>query len=147
MSDAVKRENGRVWIEGVPELGWGKNRECTFAGALEATLAVTDRPTGYSDLMGYTGLAFRVRWYRGKIGDRWCPSSPVGEFPQEMEAVQNAIGWQFRAEVLLDEETPDMSRFKGDIVASIDAHTHGGDCREGNSSLVLYLERPHTNIW
>ncbi len=77
MSGTVSRENGKTRIEGIPELGWGKNRECTFAGAMEAALLVTDRPTSYNDIMGYTGLAFRVRWYHGKSGDRWCPSSPV----------------------------------------------------------------------
>jgi hypothetical protein len=121
MSVEVKREDGRVWIEDVPELGWGKDRECTFAGALEAALAVTDRATPYSDIMGYTGLAFRTRWYHGRTGDRWCPSSPVGEFPQEIEAIQQAIGWRFRTEILMSEDAPDMSRFRSDIVGSIDA--------------------------
>ena len=44
MGATVKREGSKVWIEGVPSLGWGKERECTFAGALSAALAVTDHP-------------------------------------------------------------------------------------------------------
>ncbi len=117
----VKRENGKVWIDGVPTLGWGKGRECTFAGALEAALAATEHPYRYSDIMGLSGLAFRVRWYQGDIGQRWCPSSPVGEFPEEIAAVQKATGWQLRVEVLLGEENPQMERFAPGIVASIDA--------------------------
>ena len=52
----VKRVDVKVWIESVPLLGWGKDRECTFAGALEAALAVTEHPCNYSDIMGLTGL-------------------------------------------------------------------------------------------
>lgn len=121
MNGTVQRENGRVWIDGVPELGWGRHRECTFAGALEAALSVTDRPTAYRDIMGYTGLAFRVRWYQGRTGRRWCPSSPVGEFPDEIESIQKAIGWSFRVNVLMDEGSPEVSSFRDEIVASIDA--------------------------
>ncbi len=117
----VKREDRKVWIEGVPWLGWGKDRECTFAGALEAALAATEHPCKYSDIMGLTGLAFRVRWYQGDTGKRWCPSSPVGEFPEEIAAIQKATGWQFRDEVLLGEGNPRMERFAPDIVASLDA--------------------------
>lgn len=73
MGATVKRDNGKVWIEGVPSLGWGKDCECTFAGALSAALAL------------------RTRWYHGEIGQRWCPSSPVGEFPQEVEAEEMAL--------------------------------------------------------
>ena len=83
----LKRENGKVWIENVPALAWGKGKECTFAGALEATTAVTAHPEKYSDLMGWSALAFRVRWYHGTNGQpRWCMSSPVGEMPEEYDA-------------------------------------------------------------
>ena len=121
MGATVKREGSKVWIEGVPSLGWGKERECTFAGALSAALAVTDHPCSYTDVMGYTGLAFRVRWYHGHMGLRWCPSSPVGEFPQEIEAIQKATGWRLRCEIDIDAVEPDMARYQADIVSSIDA--------------------------
>lgn len=57
----MKREGDKVWIEGVPTLQWGKNRETTFAGALEAAPAVTRHPYTATQLMGFSGLAFRVR--------------------------------------------------------------------------------------
>ena len=71
--------------------------------------------------MGYTGLAFRVRWYHGHMGLRWCPSSPVGEFPQEIEAIQKATGWRLRCEIEMDAAEPDMAQHQADIVSSIDA--------------------------
>ena len=88
---------------------------------MSAALTVTDHPCSYSDVMGYTGLAFRVRWFHGETGQRWCPSSPVGEFPEEIEAIQKATGWRLRCEVELDKTELDMGKYRGDIVASIDA--------------------------
>jgi len=120
MAAAVKREDGNVWIEGVSTLGWGRQRECTFCGALEAATTVTARPFGYDDLMGWSGLAFRVRWYHGDTGQRWCPSSPVGEFPEEIAALQKATGWELRG-LMGEEGAPNMDRHAPEIVASIDA--------------------------
>jgi hypothetical protein len=117
MKASVKREDGKVWIENVPTLGWGTGRECTFAGALEAATAVTERPCKYSDLMGWSSLAFRLRWYHGDTGQRWCPSSPVGEFPDEIAALQKATGWELRP--VLD--GGHMDRHASEIVSSIDA--------------------------
>jgi RNA polymerase sigma-70 factor (ECF subfamily) len=108
-------------LDNVPALGWGRGRECTFAGALEAALAVTDHPYSYEDVMGLTGLAFRVRWYQGRVGQRWCPSSPVGEGEEEIEAFQRATGWPLRVEVRMGQEPARMEDFAPDIVASINA--------------------------
>jgi hypothetical protein len=117
----VKREGNRVWIEGVPALRWGTRKECTFCGALEAALAVTKSPVRYNDLMGVSGLAFRVRWYRGDVGDKHCPSSAAGEFPQEIAAIVKATGWPLRCEAHMGEPASVMAAYVPQIVASIDA--------------------------
>jgi len=106
---SVRRENGRVWIEGVPELRWGQSGECTFAGALAAALFVTPHPVSYADLMGYSGLAFRVRWYRRFDQADWCPSSPVGEFSEEIRTVAGAIGWHVDQESQMGKDQPQMN--------------------------------------
>jgi len=114
----VKRDGNKVWVDGVPALGWDKH-QCTFAAALEAATAVTERPVTYTHIMGVTGLAFRTRWFQGRAGQKWCPSSPVGEFPEEIEAVQKATGWPLI--VVCEPENLRMERFAKDIAASIDA--------------------------
>ena len=115
-------EFARKVLEAVPTLGWGRDRECTFIGALEAALAVTPHPYPYSDLMGCSGMAFRVRWqHRNRPEDGWCPSCTVGEFPEETEAVSRATGWQFRHVTHFDDPAPDMARYAPEIVAAIDA--------------------------
>jgi len=60
---------------------------------LEAALAVTDHPYKYSDIMGFTGLAFRTRWFCGNERGRWCPSSAAGEMPEAAQAVAKATGY------------------------------------------------------
>ena len=106
-------------IENVPVLGWGKGRECTFAGALEAATAATKHPHNYADIMGWTGLAFRVRWFCGNERVRWCGSCAVGEMEDEIASAAEATGWGLRVEVHQNE--PDMSRFAPEIIASINA--------------------------
>ena len=109
-------------LEGIPELGWGVRKECTYCGALEAALTLTEHPYDYPTIMGVTGLAFRTRWYQGQADYmRWCPSSAVGEFPEEDEAFRQATGWRFWVEAHLNEEQPKMGRFAADVVKSINA--------------------------
>ena len=117
----IKRDGEKVVIEGVPVLAWGKSGECTFAGAVEAALAATRYPYSYNRIMGYSGLAFRVRWYRRQDKPGWCPSSPVGEFPDEIAAVAKATGWQFHYESKMGQDHADMTEFAPAIAESIDA--------------------------
>jgi len=90
---SAQEPHNPVVIPGIPSLGWGRGRECTFAGALEAALAVTPHPATYQQIMGWSGLAFRTRWFRNNTEPIWCPSSPVGEFQPEIEATAAATGW------------------------------------------------------
>lgn len=120
LGGSVRRDQDRVWIEGVPTLNWDMGKTCTFAGSLEAALSVTKHPVSYAELMGVSGLAFRTRWYQGTSGQRWCPSSPVGEFPEEIAAVEKATGWQLRTVCMLDQKDPRMEEFQKELTDSID---------------------------
>jgi hypothetical protein len=117
----VRKENARTWIEGVPELRWGQSGECTLAGALSAALSVTPSPSGYADLMGWSGLAFRFRWYRRFDEPGWCPSSPVGEFSEEITAAAKASAWEIEQETRMGQDHPDMSPCAPAIRQSIEA--------------------------
>ena len=70
-------------LDGVPKLGWGKDIECTFFGALDATLRFLKEPVDYVYLMGVSAAAFRLSFHQPD----WCPSSPdaaVNEiYPQQ----------------------------------------------------------------
>ncbi len=114
-------EFARRVIDGVPTLKWGTGRECTFAGALEAATAVTKHPCRYSDIMGYTALAFRTRWYRTDDGADWCSSSPCGEFDEEIEAATRATGWQLTTRMGRSESQPHMEQYASDYIAELNA--------------------------
>jgi hypothetical protein len=91
----------QVSVPGVMTLGWGRHKETTYVGALESALSVTDRPYRYEELMAVSGLAFRIRWWRGVDGEgqQFCPSSPVGEFKPEINRLGEAIGWEQSVDV------------------------------------------------
>lgn len=112
----IVRTGEATRIQGVPALAWGGKRDNTFAGALAAALSITKRPVSYEDLMGFSGLAFRVRWHA-----QFCPSSPVGEMPEEIEAIEKVTGWKIQVDVQLGQKNPDMAAFLPKIIASLDA--------------------------
>ncbi|HEY0947176.1 MAG TPA: hypothetical protein VGD81_17975 [Opitutaceae bacterium] len=97
------------------------DKECTFIGALEAALAVDGTPYDYNTLMGWSALAFRVRWYRGESGARWCPSSAVGEFADELSALRRATGYTLTAELRTDHPEPHMEQFVSRILEELSA--------------------------
>ena len=117
----LPEEFARKVLENVPKLGWGTNRECTFIGALEAALAATQHPFSYSDMMGWSGLAFRTRWMSRDSEPRWCPSSPVGEMDEEILAVEKATGWPLRVAFVEKEHAERVAALTADFVASINS--------------------------
>ncbi|MGD8240380.1 MAG: hypothetical protein PVH68_17630, partial [Armatimonadota bacterium] len=121
---SLRREDGKVWIEGVPTLTWGESSDITFVGAMEAALAATEHPYTADQIMGYSGLAFRVRWTPdGATGGKgWCPSIAVGEFPEHQQAVASATGWRFDiVDEMADEGNPRMGRYADRIAAGIES--------------------------
>jgi len=100
---ALEHKEVNLWVGNVPKVAWRQGKDCTFIGALEAAMALTFRPCDYADLMGYSGLAFRTRWFRNPEGVatpygtlRWHPVSPHGEGPDEVAAIGRATGWNLR---------------------------------------------------
>ncbi|MBI5831574.1 MAG: hypothetical protein HZB16_04585 [Armatimonadetes bacterium] len=107
-------------IEDVPNLGWGQGKDCTFAGALEAASRPTAHPLAYSDIMGLSGLAFRVRWSNDQTRTRWCPSSTVGELPEEQRALAAGLGWSLPASYA-EPEGRDLDALRLRIIDSLHA--------------------------
>ena len=118
-----------TWVGGTTQVGWMQGKDCTFIGALESALAPTACPYSYTDLMGYSGLAFRTRWFQNpEAGEtpwgtqRWHPISPHGEGPDELAALSTATGWRFRREDLpQDRNDPAYQHLITDLVLSVNA--------------------------
>jgi hypothetical protein len=118
----IINEAGKIYIEAVPQLAWGKGKECTFLGALESALSVTASPPTYENLMGWSAVAFRTRWYRGDTGRHWCPSSPIAETPEELTLLRQAIGWELPVLCCMD----DTPRTPADFVEVVAAEIRAG---------------------
>lgn len=88
----------KVVLKNVPPLGWGKN-ECTFIGALDASLRFLGEKVDYIDLMGMSRAAFRI-----SLSYEWCPSSP-DMFSRDDAA--SFLGYFLRRRVL-NENSEDM---------------------------------------
>lgn len=117
--------NGKYVRGAPPYRGFGE-RVCSLAGALETALAATPRPSSYADLMGYSGLAFRTRWFHNpqRLGTPygkgpWHPVSPHGEQPEVLQAIAAATGWQFRLETFASEDRLRRDQLTTDLVLSV----------------------------
>ena len=116
----VRRENGRTWVERVKKLKFEDGRDCTFIGALEEALLATQRPYKYHDLMGLSGLAFRVRWGNEDTKTKWCGSCAIGEMPDEQALLPRLTGWSLPTQ-WIDAKKRDSEALRKRIVASINA--------------------------
>lgn len=122
LAGRLVRQDGRVWIDGVLELAYGRSGVTTYAGALEAALAATPHPYSYDDIMGYTGLAFRTRWYRRLDTPGWCPSCVVGEMGPEIRKTEAATGWRFTLLHRMErEDDPHMEEFSEQMIAALES--------------------------
>jgi len=131
---AMRREAGKVWIDGVPSLAepglkapwlnvpWlaRTSKTCAFAVALEAALSVTERPVSYDEIMALSGMAFRTRWLDGENGPTGCPCAPVGETPDVKRRLPSTIGWQIEEYAADGWDKPPMQEAKVAVVCSID---------------------------
>jgi hypothetical protein len=133
MRNHVMESGNQVWIQGVMTLGWGRHKETTYVGALESALSVTDRADSYEELMAVSGLAFRIRWWRGEGGEgqQFCPSSPVGEFETEIHRIGDAIGWAQSVDIRFDRPNgqygfeDSLSRIQASIDAGVPVLCYG----------------------
>ena len=82
-------------LDNIPTLSWERDGQTTYCGALAAALSATEHPYSYVDLMGLSGLAFRILWPRREGEPQWCHSCAVGELPEEGHAIEEATGWRF----------------------------------------------------
>lgn len=133
----IQRENGKVWIKNVRNLKFKEGQDCTFAGAITEAMRVTEHPYVYSDVMGLSGLAFRVRWCNEDTKTKWCSSCAIGEMPDEQTALAELTGWNLPTE-WLSAENRDNEKLREKIVASIDAGKPVVAYPEGWNMAVVY---------
>ncbi len=67
----LKEDNGRVWLEGVEGFSFAQ-KVCSTLAVQAEVMRVSGEKTTYEDLVGGSGLAFRVQMYKSGM----CPSAP-----------------------------------------------------------------------
>ena len=103
----VRREDGKVWIEGMEGVNWGGSffaREDSQARCLVEALRCAGQDVTYSDVMGLSGAAFKITM---------APNMFVGEMHSEMgmdwkEITSRVWGldYDWQAISMSDEENP-----------------------------------------
>lgn len=115
----VRRDGDRVWIDGVK--GWFcGDKESSVHAAQEAAMQAIGEKTSYDELLGVSGLAFRMQV--SKVG--LCPSSPhpACGYPCVERSTQS-LPWTVRSFAVKPDETEKAAEARRCIVESIDRGT------------------------
>ena len=93
---AVKRENDKVYIEGVRKVSWDTGEMCEFASSLTSALNCLGEDVPYYYVMGTSGVAFRFtlnpgEWDFGNYGVR----NIAGDPNEPIRRAIKAAGYEF----------------------------------------------------
>jgi hypothetical protein len=115
MKTTVRREDDRVWLEGVK--GWFMgDLESSVHAAQAAVMQAVGEDIDYTDLLGASGLAFRMQVSK----DGLCPSSPHASCGWEcVEGALSALPWQVRGYSAAAEDPAGIERVRQAVVESI----------------------------
>jgi hypothetical protein len=116
MNTTVRRENGRVWLEGVK--GWfAGDRESSVHAAQAAAMEAVGEDVPYEYLLGVSGLAFRMQVSKGGL----CPSSPHSFCGYECHVRSSqALPWKLKLFEVKPDDAEGVARARQAIVESID---------------------------
>jgi len=75
--EKIKKTAAGCVLHGVPQVRWGREvdgevQETPFTQCLHTVLTYMGQKMSYTEIMAYSGAAFRMGWGGG---DHWCPSS------------------------------------------------------------------------
>ena len=111
----VRREDGKVWIDGV-KLWITADRGSSVHAAQAAIMEVVGEDVSYTDLVGASGLAFRLQ-----VAPSLCPSSPHSSCGEQCGAgAVNALTWQIRTYGVDPSDSAGVAEARQAIVESID---------------------------
>ncbi|MBN1556429.1 MAG: M56 family metallopeptidase [Phycisphaerae bacterium] len=115
----VRRENGKVWIEGVEPLVVKEDRRSSFFVAMKAVLCAMGEETTYDELLGMSAYAFRVQFYEKKF---WCDSAPCPVCGADSAgAALAAFGYEETTYMAEESAPEEVSKARKAVMASIDA--------------------------
>lgn len=114
----ISEQPGSVRLDGLsPLAGFAHGKDCTFIHCLEIVTEGLGRPFGYDELMGVSGMAFRLQFR----ADRWDVgnSDPlVGE--SNLDLLFGAVGWEYEVRVVRRDQMSEAAALRGQIAQSLD---------------------------
>jgi hypothetical protein len=116
MKTTVRREDGRVWLEGVS--GWFVgDRESSVHAAQAAAMEAVGEDVAYEYLLGVSGLAFRMQVSKEGL----CPSSPHSFCGYECHVRSSqALPWKLKLFEVKPEDAEGIAKARQAVVESID---------------------------
>ncbi|MBX3395703.1 MAG: hypothetical protein KF841_10080 [Phycisphaerae bacterium] len=114
----ISEQPGSVRLDGLsPLVGFAHGKDCTFIHCLEVVTEGLGRPFGYDELMGVSGMAFRLQF---RV-DRWDVgnSDPlVGE--SNLDLLFEAVGWEYEVRIVRRDQMSEAAALRGQIAQSLD---------------------------
>lgn len=80
----IKSADGGRYIDGMPTLKWGAERDNSYGGCVTALLNAIGLPVAYHEVMGWSGVC-----YQAIMLDNWDPSS---QMPQNGRLAEKNVG-------------------------------------------------------
>jgi len=115
----IREREGSARVKGIPPIrGFANGRECTFMHCLELVLEAIGRPVGYDDLMGISGMAFRLQ-FRATGWDVGNPDPLVGE--RCLDHLFAALGLEHEVRIVQQYEFGPNHALREAVKRSIDA--------------------------
>jgi len=116
MQENVKREDGKVWIEGDAPLEFDLKTPNSTMKALSLIMQAAGENLTYEYLMGASGTAFRFQ-----LHDKWCPSSAhSGCGTETHEGAMNTIPFEFTRYDVKKGDASGVASVRKAVAASID---------------------------
>ena len=110
---------GSARLEGVRAIrGFSVGRDCTFMHCLELVVEALGRDIGYDELMGISGMAFRLQ-VRAEPWDPGNPDPAVGA--SRLDVLFRDIGFDYQLRVVRREQLAAAQVLRKEIVKSVDA--------------------------
>jgi len=116
MKTEMRREGNRVWLDGIS--GWFcGDKESSVHAAQEAVMQAVGEDVTYDDLVGVSGLAFRMQVHKEGL----CPSSPHSFCGYQcVERSVRALPWVIRIFEAKPEDAEKVKEARQAVVESID---------------------------
>jgi len=129
-----------VWIDGFQNVQWGTSFGCrdnSFMRALSAALEPTGKHITYEEMMGMSGMAFRLHFAQPP----WCPTGTIAGFGYDCSAqALHAVGCELRLiNVHGDAATPEnIARARQAVIEEANAGRPALYCNEECGLIVGY---------